>query len=110
MKLPLAYQLYALDGSISERGIVLQDVRDHGILEAEDLAAFTFKIEALLEDAEKIRIELEKDLIEARRDHINCIEKIRTSADMVFDDLITLLPKHADMIRAQYIELLRNMT
>jgi hypothetical protein len=110
MKLPLSYQLYSLDGSISERGIILQDVRDHGILEAADLTAFTFKIEALLEDAEKRESTLKEALIDTRRDHITRIEKIRESTDQVFDDLITLLPKHADMIRAQYIELLRSMT
>lgn len=109
MKLPISYQLYALDGSISERGVILQNVRDHGILEAEELSAFCFKIEAMLEAAEKRETELKYKLTETRRDHINRIKKIRMSADMVFDDLITLLPKHSDMIRAQYIELLRNI-
>jgi hypothetical protein len=109
MKLPLSYQLYALDGSISERGNILQDVRDRGSLEAEDLTAFCCKLEAMLEAAEQRETELKEELKDARRDQID-IKTIRASADMVFDDLITLLPKHADMIRAQYIEHLRSMT
>lgn len=109
MKLPLSYQLDALDGSSAERSAILQDIRDRGILEAADLTAFCFKIEALLDHAEARETELLDELRDARQDQPS-IAKIREIAEAVFDDLFVRLPKSADLIRERYIELLRSMT
>jgi hypothetical protein len=106
MKLPLPYMLPALDGSSSERAAVLQEIRDRGIVEADDLTAFCFKVEAMLERADhheaieiRLREALEDREIERAQDLIETIES-------VFDDLRELIPKRADLLYTKCNEIL----
>jgi hypothetical protein len=106
MKLPLSYMLPALDGSSAERAAVLQEIRDRGIVETDDLVALCFKVEALLDHAEhqeateiRLRKELADRETETAQDLIEVVES-------VFDDLRELLPKHADLIYTKCNEIL----
>jgi hypothetical protein len=109
MKFPLPYMLPALDGSSAERAAVLQEIRDRGILETFELTAFCFMVEALLDAAETTERETRDELRDAQHAHPD-VEKIRKAVDDVFDDLLLRLPKHADVIREHYIQLLRSLT
>lgn len=111
MNLPLPYMLPALDGSSAERAAVLQEIRDRGIVEASDLVAFCFKVEALLDIAETRELELMQDLIEARRGKTSTtdIEEIRETVANGFADLSELLPKHSDLIYNKCTETLRSL-
>lgn len=108
MRLPLAYQLSDLDGSAGERGALLQDIRDRGILEAADLTAFCFKVEALLERHAERELELFSELVDARRVPMpfTSFEEIRETVEIVFDDLRELLPKRADLLYVKCNEIL----
>jgi hypothetical protein len=101
--------LPALDGSSAERAAVLQEIRDRGILEADDLTAFCFKVEALLDRADRheeteirLREELENREIERVQDLIETVAN-------GFADLSELLPKHADVIYNKCTETLRSL-
>jgi len=109
MNIPLLYVLPDLHGSSAERAAALQEIRDRGILETFELTAFCFNVEALLDAAETTERETRDELRDAQRAHPD-VEKIRKAVDDVFDDLLLRLPKHADVIRAHYIEFLRSLT
>jgi hypothetical protein len=102
MTLPVSYLLPALDGTLMERGCVLQDIRDRGILEGADLTAFCFKVEALLEAAETKEAELKKDLIEA-------VRHLKAQIEIVFDDLCMTEPVLADLFHKKRLELLEEL-
>ena len=116
MKLPLTYMLPALDGSSSERAAVLQEIRDRGIVEADDLTAFCFMVEAMLERADRheateirLREELADREIEAAQDTTDKIYAIRLLVIEAFDDLLTQLPLNADLLFAKCAHVLKEM-
>lgn len=102
MPISVDYLLPALDGTLMERGCVLEDIRDRGILEGADLTAFCFKVEGLLEDAEHKEAELKKDLIDA-------VRHLKTQIEIVFDGLCTTEPVLADLFHKKRLELLEEL-
>lgn len=116
MKLPLPYMLPALDGSSSERAAILQEIRDRGILEASDLTAFCFKVEALLDRAEqheateiRLREELADRETEITQDAEEKLHAVRLLVIEAFDDLLTQLPLNADLLFAKCAHILKEM-
>lgn len=116
MKLPLPYMLPALDGSSSERAAVLQEIRDRGILEASDLTAFCFKVEALLDRAEQheaTEIRLREEILDREtqlmQDLIDKLNETRQLVISAFDDLLPQLPLNADLLFAKCAHILKEM-
>ena len=116
MKLPLSYMLGALEGSSAERAAVLQEIRDRGIVETDDLASLCFKIEALLDRAEqneateiRLREELADRETEITQDAEEKLHAVRLLVIEAFDDLLTQLPLSADLLFAKCAHILKEI-